>query len=322
MVSSKNKIKWDLGWGNPYFLLEILDIVFKEKLSYQDVASMSYSPDLGIPELIKKTREVIRLTTGGLVYDHVVITAGATQAINSILKHYSLSGVKKVLTTQYGFPFYDSMISNLGMKRLDFLKPQDSSDHIYLIDSPSNPEGKQSRHMPSGHLHWDAVYHNKIYNANLGTYPSHKTMVGSYSKLLGLTGARVGWIATNDKILFDILSSISVYDTATVSVPSQRLILNILNCIDLDSFMDLGKASLDSNRTEMQKLTKFFEGQDIQSKGMFYMAKEPSEKTLKLLDKSGVNYVILKDGSLRLSLGQKLNVVKGAVKEIIKNDRV
>lgn len=315
--NTQNK-KWDLGWGNPYFLLDILSNLYKDNLSLDEVKTMSYAPDGGFQELVDLTKEVIRVSSGGLVYDHVIITAGATQALNSILKFEKMLGSTSVFTTEYGYPFYGNMISNLGMERV----VGEGKPDFYVIDSPTNPEGRQIANVAfSGPCYWDSVYHSKIYSANLGIYPKHEVMVGSYSKLLGLTGARVGWMATNSENLAKELSRISLYDTATVSVPSQRLVTKILKSIDLINFMTLGKASLDSNRTEIQKLTKFFDGQDVQPKGMFYLVREPEQKALDLLDKSDVHYMVLEDGSLRLSLGQTREVTSNAVKQILKNDR-
>ncbi len=315
--------KYDFGWGNPYFLLEILEKKYPTSIGRVDIANMSYAPDIGLPALVDYTKKVIYKTTG-IEYQNVFITNGATQAINSILKYYKKTGYETVCTTKYGYPFYQDMINNTGLERYNKLfTPKKYTKHLYLIDSPSNPEGEQASGMYSLNdpVIWDAVYHNNIYTKDLNTYPRHDVMVGSYSKLLGLTGVRIGYVATKCPIIHKILADISLKDIATVSIPSQKLIVDILTKIDLEDFMFLGKTALDCNREQFQKIEYIFDGQPVQEVGMFYCA-HADKKAFQLLEKCGINYVTLDESYIRLSLGQKLNLTREAMRVILKEDRI
>ena len=310
----KNEL--DMAWGNPYFLLKILEDEYRVSLLSTNVGNMSYAPDAGFPELIQLTRDVIK-TTIGSIYKFIIITNGATHAINTLLRVYRDNDKKTVGTQEYGYPFYGDMIKRAGLKRVNHLnRPSD----FLLIDSPSNPLGHQIFIGNPERDIWDAVYHNNIYTDDLETKPKHLAMVGSYSKLLGLTGARIGFVATNDVYLAMQVENYALKDNATVSVPSQRLIIDILKDIDLESFMFLGRASLNDNRGQLQKIEYLFDGQAVQSVGMFYCA-HADEKTLQILKKCGIKYIDLGDNFTRLSMGQTREITKKAVKTILKEDR-
>ena len=322
--SQKNK--FDFAWGNPYFLLEILDRMTGTVIKHQDLKNMVYAPDEGLEELVTMTRNAI-VASSGLLYRYVIITAGATQAINSILKYrHAHRGYKAVVTPEYGYPFYNDMIKNSGMVRLmdkEVFSPDKaySPNPMFLVDSPSNPLGIQfsGNEKEAGRTIWDAVYHNHIYTEDLKTYPKHICMVGSYSKLLGVTGARVGWIATNDIFFYERIRDVSLKDNATVSIPSQKLIVEILDRVELPKFMKFGKDSLDLNRENFQKIEYLFDGKPVPSTGMFYCA-HAEEKALKTLEKCGIKYVNLGDNFIRLSMGQTNSITKEGIQTLLKED--
>jgi len=315
----------DFGWGNPYFLLEILNGMYTQKLSPHDIENMSYAPDRGIEKLIDLTRQTIEQTTG-IKYRHIIITNGATHALNTILrfnkKHYDT-----ICTLPLGYPYYPDMIQRAGYQHvyLEVFKPllPVLGRAFSLIDSPSNPLGIQTPQEAGDEEStvWDAVYHNRIYTEDLKTYPKHKIMVGSYSKLLGLTGARVGWIATNHIFTAKLLEDWALKDNATVSVPSQNLIVDILEKTDLDTLTSRAKRYLDLNREEFQKIEYLFDGQSVPKVGMFYCVKI-DQKIFNILHKCGINYVKLEDNYIRLSLGQTHKVVKEGIRRILKEDRI
>lgn len=322
-------VKLDFSWGNPYFLLEILDSEYRQTLAPYNIKKMSYAPDIGMEKLVKMTREVIKHTSG-LEYKYVIITNGATQAISSILKYYRHGGRKDfVITNEFTFPFYPDMIKNCGLRHVKAEDPFNrriplgyAGSPVWLIDSPSNPEGKVFKTDPiSGgykDVIWDAVYHNRIYSNRLSEWPFHEIMVGSYSKLLGVTGARIGFIATDNDFLAQNLTNYSLIDTATISVPSQSMIIDILSNIDLDIFMNLGRRSLDLNRENFQKIEYLFDGQEVKDIGMFYFVK-PEKKALEILDDAGVSYVKMRD-HIRLSMGQTNQVTEKGIQAILKRD--
>ena len=323
-----SKVKIDFGWGNPHFLLEILDKKLGGINYFPDIRKMSYGPYEGIEALISKTHETILKTTGQK-YSHILITNGASSAINLLLRKFKAQGGRDILTTQYGYPSYEEMIKRAGLKRvrgLDTLQVNLGLSHdlmsnisMRLIDSPENPMGEQFTGGDPTTDIWDGVYHNNIYTNQLHLQPKHKYFVGSYSKLLGLAGCRIGFIAMNDPIAYEGLLAESRNELTGISRPSQELVVNILGRLDLDRFMLDGKESLNDNKYEFQKIEYLFDGQRVNEVGMFYCAKV-DPKAIQLLDGVGVGYVMLDDETIRLSMGQTNQITKDGIKAILKKD--
>ena len=324
-----NKIHWDFAWGKPYFLLEILEKHYTPKLVPHDIKNMSYGPDRGLEKLIEITKKMIKDTTG-LEYENIIITNGATQGINVLLrvlkKEIAFNGGPRfdsVMTSQHGFPYYGEMIKKAGFKRIK----HESFDLsvfqcIRLIDSPSNPIGKQYDCAFGNNFTtiWDSVYHSHIYTDNTLKIPNHMAMVGSYSKLLGLTGARIGFIATNLHSLAKNCAHENLMENSTISIPSQELIIDIMEKIDLNDFIIAGRNSLNNNREEFRKIEYLFDNQPVPEVGMFYCV-HADNKALEIIKKCGIKYVDLGDNFIRFSLGQTNQITKDGIKSILKEDK-
>jgi len=313
----------DFGWGNPYFLLEILDNTYHQRLAPFNIKDMIYCPDLGMDKLIEVTHKMIEETMG-LKYDNIIITTGATQAANILLRVLKNDKINTVVTPPYGFPYYGDMVEKAGYVRVSNIHSlvNFNPSSIKLIDSPSNPQGIQYGSAFGSNLNtiWDSVYHNKIYTTNLSTIPKHRAMVGSYSKLLGITGVRIGFIATNYHALAKRCAQECLMENATISVPSQELIIDIMDKIDLDHFLTAGKNSIDLNREEFRKIEYLFDNQPVPETGMFYCA-FADKKALEILEKCGIKYVDLGDSYIRLSLGQTNEITREAIAAILKEDK-
>lgn len=322
-MSEISKIKWDFGWGNPYFLLDILSSMYVGN-GYVNIHNMIYGPYDGNPGLIEQTHEVILKTTGQK-YNHIIITNGASGAINLILRRFKAKGGEKVFTTQYGYPSYDSFIDRAGLERVRdlslsyYVSPVSHNPFIRLIDSPENPLGNQYTLGNSLTDIWDGVYNNQIYTKNTRIIPGHRFFVGSYSKLMGVAGARIGFIATNDSLAYEDLKEECKAEYTGVSKPSQELVSHILKSIDLNDFMNAGNRDLCYNKEEMTKIEYLFDGQRVNETGMFYCVKA-DPKAVQLLDRVGVGYVVLDKDTIRLSMGQHLKTTKQGIREILKGD--
>jgi len=316
----------DLSWGNPYFLLEILGKTYSPSMgSSLAPQNCTYAPDAGDEHLLRYIQELTEHTTG-MKYKYYLVTNGATQAINTVMRVWkSRYCHKNVVTSQLGYPWYPDMIkkTELNHVKADLKTYEPDEKDIVLIDSPSNPLGKQSARTFFTNTIWDGVYHNQIYNACPAIKPVHKAYVGSFSKLLGLTGARVGWIATNDIVEYDAFVQESLMENATVSRPSQKYVTNVLQNIDIMEFLRFGKNALDQNREILQKLSGLL-GTSVQEKGMFY-ASEADDKMFDLFNRANIKYVKLNNGKndlIRLNIGQTNVILEKAVKSITKADRI
>jgi aspartate/methionine/tyrosine aminotransferase len=249
------------------------------------------------------------------------MTHGATGGINVALRLQAKNGYTEVRTTRFGYPFYDGMIEKAGLvRRKNLVEPRPPHSSFALIDSPSNPEGHQTMMGSVYSDVWDSVYHSKIYTDFLGVVPQHAIMVGSYSKLLGITGARIGWIATDDESMYKSMSLDSLYETATLSVFSQKAVIDLYKNLDLDKLLIDGRRSLDDNKTALQKIEYIFDNQPIQTNGMFYSA-EADRAAIELLEKNNIIFVRLDDTHIRFNVGQTIDNVNQLVKRIRKADR-
>lgn len=323
--------KLDLGWGDPYFLLDILNKKFS-RVMIIDFNKMTYEADKGNEHLLKCVKQITEHLTGNK-YKHYLITNGATQAINSVIRVWKEErDIISCATSPLGYPFYPGMIkkAEIGQNRVDLNTYEPSINEMTIVDSPSNPLGEQfgsSIYIKDNrNVVWDAVYHNPIYNAEKLKQPNHEVFVGSFSKLLGVTGARVGWIAMNGDYDFELIAEESLLENATVCRLGQNLVSNILSKMGgiagLEDFMDIGRKTLDNNRSILDGISKLLNF-PVQEKGMFYCA-QVDQKMYDLFDNSNIKYVKFdyqNNQFIRLNIGQTSDILQKAVKQIKKTDR-
>jgi aspartate/methionine/tyrosine aminotransferase len=322
-------MQYDLTWGESVCVRQAFvdncagnPTVF----NVQHLMEMGYPRHEGDQRLISLTASVIKRQTG-FAYKHLFLTNGATGAVVIAMRAYQMHGFQTAITSKPPyFSLYPVMIEAAGLGHE--LEPNIYHASVRLVDSPSNPTGDigfvRSTH-DSGETIWDAVYHNNVYtNGKLGTIP-HDVACGSYSKLTGLNGIRIGWVATNDDRLADTLNRLVTAEYCGLSHASTEILLNTLPNLDWDQFELHARFRLDLNRTEWQKLTKFFGGTVVSPNGMFYYT-EIDEAAKRLMAKAGVLFqsgakMGTDDGFARFNLGQDNYLVTDAVKAILKADR-
>jgi aspartate/methionine/tyrosine aminotransferase len=196
---------------------------------------------------------------------------------------------------------------------------------VGLVDSPTNPAGDLVLYSDiKNNIIWDSVYHNPVYINTLPVIPDHRVNCGSYSKVFGLTGLRVGWIATHSDKDYEAFLAENTYENCTISVPSQELLLDIYDNIDLNNFMKSAKYRVNNNREMWDRVKPLFDNQEIPANGMFYSAwADPIAR--KLLDKLGFIYVEMdaegKDKFLRFNLAQTNDITNKAIKYMIKETK-
>ena len=322
--------KFDLSFGNSVAVRKaFMDTVARGvTFTYDSMLHMDYPVHDGDPELVEITKQVIKRQMG-LSYKHVFMTNGATGADVIALRSYAQRGLKACRTRMP--PYYSrfpGMIKAAGMTHwtIDF-PPGHSEKSVLLIDLPSNPIGNfDGINFHSGPIILDAVYCNKVY---CGPKPidfyGHNILTGSYSKLLGINGIRLGWLATNENMLADRISKLITSEYCGLSVPDAWILKTYLRNLDWDSFESRANMYLDFNRGDMSKLEKYFYGTPVPKIGMFWYV--PMDKPCqKLMEKAGV---IWTKGSLmgtnddfgRLNIGQDMGIISEAVKTILKIDK-
>lgn len=328
--------KFDLAWGESVVVRQALALNvggYQSRVySPFELQKMGYTDHYGDPQIVELTREVIKRQTG-MDYNHILLTNGASGGLSVALRAYAKRGHDVVLTNPPPFyPLYPVIFEAAGLSHItlrEFLP--DSARPIFLLDSPSNPlsainSGVGLIASYSIPLVWDAVYSNKIYAPgcrNPGSIAD--VMIGSYSKLLGTNGIRLGWLATNDSILFERFKSLVDAEYAGLSAPSQEVLLSILQNIDWEGFERSAKLRLDANRGEWQRLEKYFDGQEVNKDGMFFYG--PMDKAAKkLFTNAGISWVSgTRAGDTdefgRFNLAQDCGMILQAVLAVLRADK-
>lgn len=323
----------DFAWGDTRGIREIMS-----KMMYAEGITNSvpwhafgYPPHEGESKLIQYTRSLIENLTGHR-YKHILITNGATHALNAYIGAIKDNFVTTLNTHKLYFIFYPGIAKN-------HILNHDTTDHLYsredtvtIVDSPSNPEGKLYINGPKENVIWDAAYYTPAYCGQgkkdslecIQMIPNHMAMAGSFNKLTGINGLRVGWLATDDDYTYHAALQYIEHDICGVSYPSQYMALQIIKYVDLNRFYSDSKDLIDNNKTEMTKLGYLFGNQDIPNVGMFALL-EADKKLKKLLEKASVNVM---DGALcgderqsvRFNLANGNQATSDMVKAILKAD--
>lgn len=321
-------MKFDLGFGNSVCVREaFVETVGGPYLfSFGDLMKMDYPVHEGDPELVEITRQVIKRQIGK-DYKHVFITNGATGGVVIALRAYKLQGKEWCRTREAPYyARYPGMVEASGLRRDPNIGYMDNG--VVLLDMPSNPQGLLTEHSTGFNypVILDAVYYNNVYCRGFVKDVPHDVLVGSYSKLFGINGIRLGWLATNDDLLATRVATLVTAEYCGLSVPSTELLKMCWERLNWDYFEQMANIYLNVNREEWSKLEKFFGGTPVSNIGMFYYGPMDAQ-CKKLMDKAGVHYTGSRfmgtwdDKHGRFNLGQKNTIVREAVKAVLKTDK-
>lgn len=317
-------------WGEPYCVREALKHYYKRKhYSSVNVDAIKYQAYDGDLDLVNLTKKFIKDTTG-IDYKYLIITNGTTSALNIVLRCLQRNhGYKTCYTHRYYFPFYPNIIKRNQYEQKTGLYQDHEielkeSNSLAIVDSPSNPTGDLLLYTDNyNNIIWDSVYHNPVFINTIPVKPDHRVNCGSYSKCFGITGARVGWIATNSESDYILFKEENMYETCSVSYFSQNFVLDLMQNTDIDAFMKASRYRVNNNREMFDRICYLFDGQAVPENGMFY-AVWASPYTVKLLDKLNVKTVQMdssgNDKFLRFNLAQTNDLTKKAIRYIIKED--
>lgn len=294
-----------------------------------DILSHDYKPSTGIPELVN----FIKTKTG---YKYVIITNGAKQAISASFSAVKAQGYDSVYIP---VPYWVSFPTLALKEDLTVVHSNTLVDEqtAILLTLPNNPDGNmieqkeldafnvdcQADNLPLIH---DGAYNSKIYLPTMfGLENSCSMYIHSYSKSLGLSGLRIGYLATNNATYAELVSEYMEVTTTGVSSASQQIVLNIEEIFQknpkiYDDFVTLCQQDFAANRKKLKELpvdivdTKF-----ISPNGMFaFLPKGPkcdhafSSAKVKILDGS----LFGKLGYVRISLGLVPEEFKKAVDKV------
>ena len=321
-------MKRDLGFGNSVCVREaFMETVGGHYIfSYNTMMDMDYPVHEGDPELIEITKAVIKRQFNS-EYKHIFITNGATGGVVIALRAYKEQGRDccRIREAPW-YARYPGMIEAAGMRRAS---PFYEKNAVILLDLPSNPIGllDEIQNNFNYPVILDAVYFNNVYCGKLiRPLPEHDVLVGSYSKLFGINGIRLGWLATNDDLLAERIKSLITAEYCGLSVPSAYLIKECWKRFNWEYFEQMSNIYLNSNREEWSRLEKFFGDTKVPSIGMFYYA--PMDKPCKaLITKAGIHWTDGKsmgtnDDFGRFNIGQAGTVIRDAVQAVLKADKI
>lgn len=340
-----SNFKADLGWGESVAVRKSFVEAsgnFFIPFHNEDIINMGYTPHEGDPAMIEEIRKILERQTG-INYAHVVLTHGATGALNVALGAFVQSEFYYEVYTHKApfFRMYPDIIKNCGYIHKEVEQFNHLSPGIVLIDSPSNPLGKLHTadfgKTDGGYVWgadcvdhiviWDSVYHTPSYLPK-GTVvpPKHAINIGSLSKMTGINGIRIGWVATNDSLIYERLKMAAAAEYCGLSAAQNRIALDLVTHVDWDSFEAKARNKLDANREEWSRLEKYFGGTPVYPVGMFFYA--PADDACKsLLDRAGVTYFggekLHHDSDhIRINIGQDVELVRDAVKAILSEDKI
>ena len=318
---------FNLSWGNSVCVRESFLNTYHGNplvLTKEDLSLYNYPEHSGDPELVEITRKVIKRQTGQ-EYKHVFLVNGATGGVMIALRAMKQRGVEICITRKAPYYVkYPLIINTAGLEHVE--KDDESRDGVNLVDWPSNPLGLidsfGSFDIPTI---VDGVYLNNVYMSVRIPAPFHDIMIGSYSKLTGINGIRVGWLATNDSNLARRFDSLVTAEYCGLDTASSQILRHTLKGFDWPRFEALARLKLDMNREEWSRLEKFFGGTLVSPIGMFYYS-PMDKKAQEIFAKAGVVWTKgsdlgANDGFARFNLGAKNEVIKQTVKAILKADR-
>jgi aspartate/methionine/tyrosine aminotransferase len=239
------------------------------------------------------------------------------------------------MTRDLYYPRYPGIISSAHSldhkipKHKNFLGNND----IMLIDSPSNPEGLTGidlSDLSTNKIIWDGAYHTPTYGVLPRTRAIKEAAIycGSFGKLSGLNGIRLGWACTNDDQLYEHIINWDKVSSCGVSVLSQKMAEKILSDkIKLYQFYSSSKTMIEDNREEIVRLKGIFGSDKISNFGMFAFF-QIDDKILNLFEKAQVRTTNGKDcgyndgQAMRISLGNSNSLTKEMVDRILKVDSI
>ncbi len=333
---------YPMSWGDPACVREVFLRWCSLKYSIdQENGGYRFGPKC--KSLEDKVRNLSKELLG-IQHKYIIVTNGAIQGLDAALSFFknipyeaypgcpehSILKCEFAITRRLYFPHYPKIIEKNGLKHIKWMTAYAAAhgECTEIADSPSNPEAiiGDVSDLPEKVI-WDAVYNNPVYK-NLITPPiTHNLAIGSFGKLFGLPGLRIGWVGTNDKNIYEYISNHIEITTCGVSTPSQIMIEEILTKPSwMPMFFQQAKEAINSNKTEILKVKHLFEGQIPGEDGMFFFP-EVDPKALKILSKAGIQFTpgkVCGDSSgshIRLNMAQTNEITNWAVKAILKADK-
>lgn len=302
---------YNLSLGEPFFLYDTM----KAHGVYptNDLGHQQYPKTSPEPELMQQLR-------GQFPTGHLVVANGAKQAISAALFAYRSVGRKSVQTPAPYWPSYPTLCNMAGASL--------NAEFVYNVSIntyPNNPDGGMDR-FPCDI--WDAAYYHPVYFGSRRQVhqPVHTVSIWSAAKLYGCSGARVGWLHTEDEQLASLARRYVEQTTSGVSVGSQRFVARTMRRLAMGhdkAVFEEAKELLQENRRTFEKILEYTSSARYNA-GMFaWFEPKDHAKFSKALASSGVKMVTGdacggKPTFYRMSLGHRVSYLQQAIDALLK----
>ena len=325
----KNYSDLNFAWGDTDGIREIMLSLHSTSVTGMDLMNLNqgYPPHEGKSNLIEEIGKLIKNLTKK-DYKHVIITNGATNGLCAALSSLS---PKEIFFNDRYFGFYPG-IAKQFCNNVQSISLKDSAFHhqsnsVVIIDSPSNPRGDlilEAQSLSAGPISviWDSCYWSPTYVQNLDKtpMPAHDIMVGSFSKLSGINGIRIGWLATDSDSIHEKALDYITHNLCGVSGLSQDLAYGILKNVNMEKFYAKSAQLVQDNKNELSGISRLFGGQKIPDLGMFAYWQADSDllkkiKELGIVFTSGVS-IGGTENEVRINLGRKRELTKNMIDKI------
>jgi len=300
-----------------------------------------------------KLREKLAVLYNGAEADDFVITNGASEALDLVLRAISDgTGINKVLLPKPYYYSYPPMVelaqmqpeyTNLVKGKIDVadFRQKVGKCKAVLINSPSNPTGriesietlkqieaitkKQGVYLISDEVYKDLIYERENYELK----GEHVITINSFSKTYAMCGLRVGYLYSKNKKLIQKVVEMKVHTSMNTNTLAQEMALSALDTPKsyIENQLEIWRERKDLLYQGLLDL-----GFDVwKPEGAFYMfpkIKNPNKAVNELFYKYGV---IVYDGTwfgdperIRLSYAlDKEKIEKGLkrIKEYLKDKK-
>ncbi len=247
----------NLSQGYPDF--PISDEVIKEAKRAIDQDMNQYSITWGLEELRKKVSEKLK-SFNDLGYDptyEITITCGSSEAMMSsslglinnddeiLVFQPFYENYVPAITMASGKPKFTTIDEDLGIDEEDIKKKVSKNTKMIVLNTPHNPSGKVFGKDDLKFIRdicvdndilliSDEIYEKMVYEgehispATLPDMKERTITIGGFSKIYSVTGWRVGYAATTEKLMKPI-RKVHDYTTVCAPTPFQKAAIRALN---------------------------------------------------------------------------------------------
>ncbi|MBI2576164.1 pyridoxal phosphate-dependent aminotransferase [Candidatus Woesearchaeota archaeon] len=245
----------------------------------------------GLVQGSEKLRNALALEYKGFTKDHFVITNGASEALDLVLRTVGKPGDKILLHVPYYYAYkplvelnhMEPVLVRTGEGKIDYddFEMKVHGVKAVIINSPSNPTGRVQEiptlkkiekitddlNIP---LISDEVYKDLIYERENYMLHGRKVItVNSFSKTFAMCGFRVGYLFSTDKDIVEKVITLKTHSSMNTNILGQEMAYHATKTPKsfIESHVKIWKERRDLIYSEMVKM-----GLDVwKPEGAFYV---------------------------------------------------